>query len=243
MENIVSACICGVLYHIFSGQPLTIIGSTGPVLVFETIVYDMCAGLGINYLSFRFWVHVWTALILMIMVVTDASSLVSYITRFTEESFATLISVIFIYEAIVKLFKINNSLDIIPYSRNGSDAICRCLRTNASLASIQAAAHKHHMDDLVVHNGSHVDYGKVALGQCTKLLGRLEGDSCFILYDKLLMSLVLMVGTFFLAITLKVSFNDGIICFFFIENAKLLLFPIICSYFSKRFRCNDCDFR
>ena len=77
MENIVSAAVCGVLYHIFSGQPLTIIGSTGPVLVFETIVYDMCAGLGLNYLSFRFWVHVWTAVILIIMVVTDASSLVN----------------------------------------------------------------------------------------------------------------------------------------------------------------------
>lgn len=26
MENVVSAAICGVLYHLFSGQPLTIIG-------------------------------------------------------------------------------------------------------------------------------------------------------------------------------------------------------------------------
>jgi len=35
------------------------------------------------------------------MVATDASSLVSYITRFTEESFAMLIAVIFIYEVIL----------------------------------------------------------------------------------------------------------------------------------------------
>jgi hypothetical protein len=39
MENLASGALCGVLYHLFSGQPLTIIGSTGPVLVFETIVY------------------------------------------------------------------------------------------------------------------------------------------------------------------------------------------------------------
>ena len=40
MESLVSGAICGVTYHLFSGQPLTIIGSTGPVLVFETIVYN-----------------------------------------------------------------------------------------------------------------------------------------------------------------------------------------------------------
>jgi sodium bicarbonate transporter 10 len=31
-----------VAYGIFSGQPLTIMGSTGPILVFETILYDFC---------------------------------------------------------------------------------------------------------------------------------------------------------------------------------------------------------
>ncbi len=42
MESLVSGAICGISYHLFSGQPLTIIGSTGPVLVFETIVYNFC---------------------------------------------------------------------------------------------------------------------------------------------------------------------------------------------------------
>ncbi|MCP3662616.1 MAG: hypothetical protein GY696_09005 [Gammaproteobacteria bacterium] len=42
MENLLSGAMCGCLYAIFAGQPLTIIGSTGPVLVFETIIYDFC---------------------------------------------------------------------------------------------------------------------------------------------------------------------------------------------------------
>jgi len=42
MESLVSGLIVGVLFGMFSGQPLTIMGSTGPVLVFETIVYDFC---------------------------------------------------------------------------------------------------------------------------------------------------------------------------------------------------------
>ena len=42
MESLVSGFVCGVVYGLFSGQPLTILGSTGPVLVFESIVYDFC---------------------------------------------------------------------------------------------------------------------------------------------------------------------------------------------------------
>ena len=42
MESLVSGLIVGVTYGLFSGQPLTILGSTGPVLVFETIVYQFC---------------------------------------------------------------------------------------------------------------------------------------------------------------------------------------------------------
>lgn len=61
---------------------------------------------GIAYLTFRLWINVWSGIILIIMVATDASALVSYITRFTEESFAALISFIFIYESMAKLMKI-----------------------------------------------------------------------------------------------------------------------------------------
>lgn len=44
MESLVSGFVCGIIYGFFSGQPLTILGSTGPVLVFETIVYEFCTG-------------------------------------------------------------------------------------------------------------------------------------------------------------------------------------------------------
>lgn len=68
MENIVAGAICGITYHLFAGQPLTIIGSTGPVLVFEKIVYTLCESLEIDYLSLRFWIHIWIFIILLIIV-------------------------------------------------------------------------------------------------------------------------------------------------------------------------------
>ena len=42
MESLVSGMIVGVLYGLFSGQPLTIMSLTGPILVFDTILYDFC---------------------------------------------------------------------------------------------------------------------------------------------------------------------------------------------------------
>jgi hypothetical protein len=37
-----SGAICGLTYHSFSGQPLTIVGATGPMLVFESIMFQLC---------------------------------------------------------------------------------------------------------------------------------------------------------------------------------------------------------
>ena len=61
---------------------------------------------GFNYLAFRFWIGLWVCAILLIIVAFDLSALVRYITRFTEESFAVLIGLIFIYEAFKKLYHI-----------------------------------------------------------------------------------------------------------------------------------------
>jgi len=57
----------------------------------------------IDFLSFRLWIGVWVSLFLLTAVALDLSALIRYITRFTEESFAVLISVIFIYQSVVSV--------------------------------------------------------------------------------------------------------------------------------------------
>ncbi|KAM7534494.1 hypothetical protein Aperf_G00000106244 [Anoplocephala perfoliata] len=130
MESIVSGAVVGILYALFAGQPLTIMGSTGPVLVFEGIIYTLCTSNRWSYLSFRFWIGMWVALFLFLMVAFDLSALVRFITRFTEESFALLIALIFIVEAIQKTyaisFKYPVNFDWKPFVAPPID--CRCLR-------------------------------------------------------------------------------------------------------------------
>lgn len=103
MECILAAAVTGVAFALFSGQPLNILGSTGPMLVLEKIIFDFCKDNDWEFLPFRFWIGIWTAGMLLLIVAFDLSALVRYITRFTEESFASLIALIFIYEAFVKL--------------------------------------------------------------------------------------------------------------------------------------------
>ena len=49
----------------------------------------------------------WVAVITVIVVACEGSVLIRYITQFTEEIFATLISLIFLYEVMKKLYYVS----------------------------------------------------------------------------------------------------------------------------------------
>ena len=83
----------------------------------------------------------WLCALLLLMVAFDLSALVRYITRFTEESFAILIALIFIFEAFKKLIHI---LDDDPVNLRPDlplDYNCTCLppmlnKDNLSLTTV-----------------------------------------------------------------------------------------------------------
>ncbi|MEQ1948922.1 MAG: sodium bicarbonate transporter family protein [Bryobacteraceae bacterium] len=100
IEMLVSTAFCGILYALFSGQPLTILGSTGPVIVFIGLLFDLCTRWSVPFLPALAWVGLWTSLILVVLAAVEASRLIRWFTRFTDEIFAALISLIFIYEAL-----------------------------------------------------------------------------------------------------------------------------------------------
>merc|ERR1719189_947143 len=123
IEALVSGLIAGVMFGFLSGQPLTMLGLTGPDLVFESLVYQFCSGFGWEYLSFRVSIGLWLAAMLILLVATDASFFVCYITRFTEECFACLIAIIFIIKAVESTIRIGYNFPINP-------SPCLCLPGN-----------------------------------------------------------------------------------------------------------------
>lgn len=100
IEMILITAIGGIGFALFAGQPLTILGGTGPITIFTGLLYTACAQLGIPFLATYAWVGIWSGILLLILAFSDASALMKYFTRFTDEIFAGLISVIFIVEAI-----------------------------------------------------------------------------------------------------------------------------------------------
>lgn len=79
---------------------------------------------GLDYLPFRLWVGIWVATFCLALVATEASVLVRYFTRFTEEGFCILISLIFIYDAVGKMLSLAQAY---PIQISGSLAYgCLC---------------------------------------------------------------------------------------------------------------------
>lgn len=54
----------------------------------------------------RVWIGFWLVLLALLMVALEGSFLVRFVSRFTQEIFAFLISLIFIYETFYKLVKV-----------------------------------------------------------------------------------------------------------------------------------------
>nr|XP_019955322.1 PREDICTED: anion exchange protein 3-like [Paralichthys olivaceus] len=105
-ELIVSTATLGVIFSLLAGQPLLIIGFSGPLLVFEEAYYKFCQAHNFEYLTGRVWIGFWLIIIVLVIVAAEGSFLVRYISPFTQEIFAFLISLIFIYETFSKLIKV-----------------------------------------------------------------------------------------------------------------------------------------
>ncbi|XP_037297864.1 sodium bicarbonate cotransporter 3 isoform X1 [Manduca sexta] len=218
MESLVSGFVCGMGYGFFSGQPLTILGSTGPVLVFETIVFEFCRQIGWDYMSFRFCIGTWITIILVILVAIDASALVCYITRFTEENFATLIAFIFIYKAVENVISIGKKYPLKTRPDEVLNYECYCLPSNYSKVPEQ-------------FNWSSVDKES-----CQLYNGTLAGGGCdtkVYVPDVFLMSIILFLGTFTISIILK-DFKNSL---FFPSKVRQIIsdFSVIIAILSMSF--------
>ncbi|XP_077329974.1 electrogenic sodium bicarbonate cotransporter 1-like isoform X3 [Lithobates pipiens] len=199
LENFIGTAICGGMFCLFAGQPLTILSSTGPVLVFERLLYYFSKDYNFEYLEFRLWIGLWVAFYCLILVATNSSYLVQYFTRFTEESFCALISCIFIYDAIKKMLNLADQFPIKwKYNINDvSQYSCKCILNDTgnvsawNLTSYDSFFSKNKEPENITQN------------LCKELGGLLEGNSCEYVPDVFLMSVILFCGTFVCTTSLK----------------------------------------
>ncbi|XP_063768723.1 anion exchange protein 2b isoform X6 [Eleginops maclovinus] len=105
-ELIVSTAVQGVIFCLLGAQPLLVVGFSGPLLVFEEAFYSFCKTNEMEYLTGRVWIGFWLIVIVIVTVAFEGSFLVRFVSRFTQEIFSFLISLIFICETFIKLGRI-----------------------------------------------------------------------------------------------------------------------------------------
>lgn len=102
-ETLVSACFVGMVFHAFSSQPLVFVGTTGPLILFDEALIKFCNSMGYSFLSVRVYVGFWLSVIALTMAAFEGSVYVRLFTRFTQEIFSALITLIYIVETTLNI--------------------------------------------------------------------------------------------------------------------------------------------
>ncbi|KAM8886175.1 electrogenic sodium bicarbonate cotransporter 4 [Spinachia spinachia] len=198
MESFLGTALAGSVFCLFSGQPLIILSSTGPILIFEKLLFEFSKSNGIDYMELRLWIGMHSCLQCFILVATDASFIIKYMTRFTEEGFSSLISFIFISDAIKKMV---GSFKYYPINTDFKpDYVttykCECLAPDL----IPIPDNSSSVSGL---NVTGLDWTQLSKKECLKYGGSLVGNTCKFVPDLALISFILFFGTYSMTVSLK----------------------------------------
>ncbi|XP_053422446.1 anion exchange protein 4 isoform X3 [Nycticebus coucang] len=202
LESFLGTAVAGAAFCLMAGQPLTILSSTGPVLVFERLLFTFSRDYSLDYLPFRLWVGIWVATFCLVLVATEASVLVRYFTRFTEEGFCALISLIFIYDAVGKML---NLAQAYPIQRPRSPAYgCLCQYPGPGGNESQwTRTRPKDRDDMLITDLGLINASLLPPPECIRLGGRPHGPGCHTVPDITFFSLLLFLTSFLFAMALK----------------------------------------
>ncbi|XP_046523113.1 anion exchange protein 4 isoform X4 [Equus quagga] len=202
LESFLGTAVAGAAFCLMAGQPLTILSSTGPVLVFERLLFSFSRDYSLDYLPFRLWVGIWVAIFCLALVATEASVLVRYFTRFTEEGFCALISLIFIYDAVGKMLSLTRAY---PIQRPGSPTYgCFCQFPDPQGNESQWTRTKpKDRDDILSVDLGLVNASLLPPPECAQQGGRPRGPGCHTVPDIAFFSVLLFLTSFLFAMALK----------------------------------------
>ncbi|RGP67858.1 hypothetical protein FSPOR_5693 [Fusarium sporotrichioides] len=129
IEVVFSTGLCGLIFSLFSGQPLTILGVTGPFSVLAENVYELCdKHFHVEFLPVMAWtlIHAgWMHYLLAIFNAHDWT--MQYVTHFSADIFSLLNSVIYFHKAAMELKRTHARVSLAAFLYAILGAVGTCL--------------------------------------------------------------------------------------------------------------------
>ncbi|KAL3939778.1 MAG: hypothetical protein SGBAC_005555 [Bacillariaceae sp.] len=104
-EVILSAGLISVIYALMAGQPLVLLGITGPVAILLGKSYRLAEDYDAEYFTFFWWLCMWAALLHMLSAMFGVVNFVWFISPFSTQIFEFFIASSFIFQSIRDLIK------------------------------------------------------------------------------------------------------------------------------------------
>ncbi|KAL9050593.1 MAG: hypothetical protein Q9162_006551 [Coniocarpon cinnabarinum] len=117
IEVVLSTGLCGLAFSLFSAQPLTIAGVTGPFSILAENMYSLCQNtFHVGFLEFMAWALLHSAWMHALLAVFNAHDwTMRYVTTFSTEIFSLLNSVIYFHKAVQELQRAHANLSFAGF--------------------------------------------------------------------------------------------------------------------------------
>lgn len=103
-EALFASALAGVVFSLFSAQPLTIVGITGLISLFNYTIYDIIERYDLAlYPQFMAWVGIWAAIFHWVAALTNTCDYMRYVTDFSSDSFGLYVGIIYIIKGVEEL--------------------------------------------------------------------------------------------------------------------------------------------
>jgi len=104
-EVLMGSAMGGVVFGLLAGQPLCVVGVTGPITIFTYTIFDIIVPKHVNFFAFMCWVNIWAFIMHVLIAVFNGVRYMRFITQFSADIFGCFINIIYIEKGIQILIR------------------------------------------------------------------------------------------------------------------------------------------
>lgn len=103
-EALLSSALACIVFSTIGAQPITIVGITGLISLFNYTIYDIMKLHDVGlYPQMMVWVSIWTAIFHWLFAVCNTCDYMRYVTDFSSQSFGAYVGIIYLIKGVEEL--------------------------------------------------------------------------------------------------------------------------------------------